>query len=160
MQVFQFLLQLESYTDNPSFPVKFHYIKICSLMEIREHILRNAIQSNAKTHRKGLVCISAPIGGRNRRSPPSSRRRQQSTGLLHLIFRVPSWRKNNREAKASLLFLAKMGLIDTMNPMKAICPLVEAICPPTTGKVDILKRSLIIIEISADMLCIIPIIPI
>ena len=33
--------------------------------------------------------------------------KQQSTGLLHLIVQIPSLQKNNREAKASLLFLAR-----------------------------------------------------
>ena len=43
-----------------------------------------------RVHRKGLVCIFISLGNENRGSAPSSRRRQQPTGLLHLIVRVPS----------------------------------------------------------------------
>ena len=48
-----------------------------------------------------LVCI---LLSQNNCFAPSSRRKQQSTGLLHLIVRASSSTKNKRDAKASLLF--------------------------------------------------------
>ena len=43
-----------------------------------------------------FVCIFIPRGNENQGSPPSSRRRQQSTGLLHLHYSNLPLRKDSR----------------------------------------------------------------
>jgi len=57
---------------------------------------------------------SAP-GGADRDSPPSSWRRQQSTGLLHLDIRVshPSKRNKQKRHKAISAYLATNAFFDT-----------------------------------------------
>ena len=70
-------------------------------------------ESLLMVRRKGLVCIFSHGMGENYGFAPSSRREQQSTGLLHLSFRVPSFRYNIKRVipnGITLLMVRRKGL--------------------------------------------------
>ena len=101
---------------------------------------------------KELVCIFAK--GENYGSARSSPRRRRSSAP-HLYLRVPSRAKREIKKRiplAGILFFICIGahiLIENLQGGSLFC-----------DRGFTLKRSLIIIEISTDMFCIIPIIPI
>ena len=66
------------------------------------------------TRDEGALSPRTFVGYRNRNSfnqgsPPSSRRRQQSTGLLHLDYSNPSSSANKKSHPFGWLFLLSMG---------------------------------------------------
>ena len=64
------------------------YCRVSTQQEIQHHSLE--AQRYCAYAGRDSFAFSPTTAGENRGSPTSSRRRQQSTGLLHLIFRVPS----------------------------------------------------------------------
>ena len=78
---------------------------------------------------------------KNSGSPPSSRRRQQSTGLLQLIFRISSreYRTNKKYRPMAVLFIGGLEEIRTPDPHNANVVRSQLRYKPVSQKIILLS---------------------